>query len=124
MLVDEPFLDDVVAREQRGVRRVEDQKAAILQRAMMIGQRVRRMNQMLDRVAGMDDIEAAGFQRHILDALLDQMRARKPGAGRGDALVGLDSNDMRIWRGVEKSAAKLPRLEPTSSSENSSLKLK
>ena len=106
MLVDEPFLDHVLGVEDRGRGRIEDQKAARLQDAPVIGQHAGGFGQMFDRVAGMDDVEASAFERRVLDARRDKFGARQAGAGFGDALVGLDRDDACRIGFAEKDAAR------------------
>ena len=61
----------------------------------------------------------ASVERRILDAGPDQLGARQTGAGIGIALVGLDGGHVAHWaRHRERRVAKLPRLEPTSSSDS------
>ena len=88
-----------------------------LQHARMILQDGEGMGQMLDGVAGMDDVEAGLRERGIFDARQDQLGARQAGAGIGIALVGFDRGDVWLGAASRKAAAKLPRLEPTSSSD-------
>ena len=90
MLVDEPFLDDVIGADQRDVRGIENQEPAVLQTAPMIGENMAGMRQMLDRVAGMDDVEAPAFERYTLDAPDMQLGTLQAGTGQRHAFVRLD----------------------------------
>ncbi len=88
--------------------------------APVIGQHAGRFGQMLDGVAGMDDVEALAFERRVFDARGDEFGARKVRARIGHAFVGLDGGDAGgIGAASRKARAKLPRLEPTSSSDSS-----
>ena len=61
--------------------------------APVVGENVRGMCQVLERVTGMDEIVARGFERHILDAGVEQLGARKLRAGSGETMpVGLPSS--------------------------------
>jgi len=104
MLVDEPFLDDVFGFENGGVRGIDEENPAGLQRAPMVRKHARRVREMLDRVAGMDDVEAAGFEGCIFDARLDQLAAFDAGAGLGHALIRLHGDHVCMGRGFEKGA--------------------
>jgi hypothetical protein len=75
VLVDEPFLDDIFGADDRDIRRIEDQKSAIPKDTPVVGQDTRGTGEVFDRVAGMNDIEAPGFECDIFDTRRYQLRA-------------------------------------------------
>ncbi len=106
VLVDEPFLDNVLAADQGDIGGVDHQQPAGPQYARMIFQRRKGFGQMFDGVAGMNDVEAAVFERRVLGAQPDQFGARQAGAGIGMAFVRLQRGQRGIGRLVEKGADK------------------
>ena len=99
-------------------------KSARLQHAPVIGEHARRLGQVLDGVAGMDDVEAFAFPaRHLRCAPAPVRCDPNLCHAVGDALVRLDcGDDAPAARPPVIARAKLPRLEPTSRIERSALR--
>ena|ERR1700733_2237282 len=68
----------------------------------MVGEHARRFGQVLDRVAGMDDVETAGLESYIFDAGPYELATVECPAGLRNAFVGFHGDDGRIWRGLKK----------------------
>ena len=105
MLVDEPFLDNVVAADQGDIGRVDDQQ---VRRASARGSdpsAPRRVGEMLDRVAGMDDVEAASRQASYLRCAPGSVRcAAGRRRSRQRARRARPRRCVRVGRGVQKGA--------------------
>ena len=68
----------------------------------MVGEDAAGMRQMLDRVAGMDDIEAPTFQRHVFDAGEVQFAALQTGARLRHAFIRFDRDERRVGSLVQQ----------------------
>ena len=93
-----PRVEERLASEQRDVRRIDDQQSARLKHAPMISQRAPRRNQLFDRAAGMDDVEAGIGKADILDGCRDQRGSRESGVSNADAFVRFDAGQKRVGR--------------------------
>ena len=102
MLVDEPFLDDVVRTDQGDIGHVDKKQPARLERSPMIGEHACGRGEMLQRVTGMDNIETRQLERGIFNPYTECFAPRKIAAALRDALVRLDGHQRRMRSSCEK----------------------